>query len=229
MKRLTPLKAFIPATVLVLSLSACTVPAALVPEREAATPMPVRADGITEVNGTVAGYEGPAGTIEVTFQVGSNETTYVTGDIRADGSFSLELQVPPREALYPVRDAWTYSPEVISSNPQARLAFIYAYGVHEGRERPSGWITMDTQVDPEEDYEVGDMYAAYVYANEPTRIRINDQAASGGHRYVADLNLARGWNRVVTEVVNITADVVTYRETVDYTTAVPWQYVENEN
>lgn len=208
-------------------LAACTVPAALEPQREAAVPMPVDADGLTVVTGVVPDYSGGAGTIGASFDVRNVEVHYAGGTISESGAFTLELQVPPRNALLQVADAWPAGLDIISSNPQARLAFIYLYAVYEGRERPTGWIFMDSDDDPEDDLQVGDTYAAYVYANEPTRIRIN-ATATGGHRYVSDLNLARGWNRVVTEVVSVATGVVTQRETIDYSRNVPWQFIEND-
>lgn len=208
-------------------LAACTVPAALEPQREAAVPMPVNADGSTVVTGTVPDYEGGAGTIGASFDVRNVEVHYASGTIAENGDFTLELQEPPRNALLQVADAWPAGLNIISSNPQARLAFIYLYAVYEGRERPAGWIFMDSDEDPDDDLQVGDTYAAYVYANEPTRIRIN-ATATGGHRYVSDLNLARGWNRVVTEVVSVATGVITQRETIDYDRHVPWQYLGND-
>lgn len=207
-------------------LAACAVPAALEPQRTAAVPMPVNAAGTTVVTGVVPGYEGSAGTIGSSFDVRNVEVNYASGTISDSGAFTLELQVPPRNALLAVADAWPAGLDIISSNPQARLAFIYYYAVYEGRERPEGWIFMDSVEDPEDDPQAGDIYAAYVYANEPTRIRIN--ATASGFRYVSDLNLARGWNRVVTEVVSVAPGIITQRETVDYSSAVPWQYLENE-
>lgn len=222
------LKVFLAAATLSGLLVACAVPAAIQPQREAATPMPTRADGVTVVTGHVTGYDAGAGTIGASFDVRNNEVNYASGTIDDSGSFTIELQVPPREALYPVREAWVADLDIVSSNPQARLAFIYYYAVYHGRERPTGWIFMDTVADPEQEPAAGDTYAAYVYSSEPTRIRINATGA-GGYRYVSDLNLARGWNRVLTEVHSVTADVVTQRETVDYNRVVPWQYLENEN
>ena len=229
MIRLSNLKALVPAAGLALFLGACAVPAAIMPEREVAVQMPVAADGTTVVSGMVDGYDGPAGTLDRTLRVRGNDARFASGTIDAGGNFTLQLLVPPAGALLPVRDAWGYEADIISSNPQARLAFLYVFAVHEGRERPSGWIGMATLTDPDDEQEVGDMEAAYVYASQPTRVRINELVEDGGHRYVSDLNLARGWNRVLTTVTSITADVVTLRETVDYTTDVPWAYVENED
>lgn len=213
------------ATVAVLAvvLSACAVPAALEPVREAAVGMPIGQDGVTRVSATVPDWSAGEGTIMASSDFRGREVTFVTGTISAAGQLQLELQVPPREALLEVRDAWLYDANIISSNPQARLAFIYYYGVHQGRQQPVGWLFMDTDEDFEDDAQVGDTYAAYVYSNEPTRIRIND-TATGGHRYIADLNLARGWNRVVTEVISVATGVVTMRETIDYGRDVTWRY-----
>lgn len=212
------------STVLASLLAACAVPAALEPQRTSAAPMPVNEAGVTVVTGVVPGYEGGAGTIGSSFDVRNVEVNYASGTISESGAFTLELQVPPRNALLQVSDAWPAGLDIISSNPQARLAFIYLYAVYEGRERPAGWIFMDSVEDPDEDPQAGDIYAAYVYANEATRIRIN--ATASGYRYVSDLNLARGWNRVVTEVVSVAPGIITQRETVDYSRGVPWQYLE---
>lgn len=211
---------------LMLLLAACTVPAALQPEREQPIPMPVRADGVTVVTGTVPGYDLGAGTLRASFDIRSQPVEYAGGTIASDGSFSLELLTPPRQALLEVRDAWPVDLPLTVSNPTARVAFLYYYGVHQDRERPSGWIYMDSVSDPDQEPQVGDRNAAYVYAHQPTRVRINASTPGGGQRYIADLNLARGWNRVVSEVTTVSTGVITVREYIDYGSTVPWQFEE---
>lgn len=211
---------------LVVLLAACAVPAALEPVREQPVGMPTRADGVTEVTGKVAGYDLGAGTLRASFDVRSQPVEYASGTIDADGNFTIELLTPPRQALLEVADAWPVDLPMTVSNPTARLAFLYFYGVHQDRERPSGWIFMDTVSDPDRETQVGDRYGAYVYAHQPTRIRINASTTGGGQRYVADLNLARGWNRVVTEVTTVATGVITMREYIDYSSPLPWQFEE---
>ena len=211
---------------LVVLLAACAVPAAIQPEREQPVSMPVRDDGVTQVSGVVPGYDLGAGNLRASFDVRSQPVEYASGHIDEGGNFILELLNPPRQALLEVRDAWPVEIDLTVSNPTARLAFLYFYSVHQDRERPSGWIFMDTVTDPEQEPRVGDRNAAYVYAHQPTRVRINASTTGGGQRYVSDLNLARGWNRVVSEVTTVSTGVITIREYIDYSTSVPWQFEE---
>ena len=211
---------------LLLLLAACAVPAALEPQREQAVPMPVRADGVTAVTGRVEGYDLGAGTLRARFDVRTQEVEFASGRIDEAGNFTLELLTPPRNALLEVRDAWPVDLDMTVSNPGARLAFLYFFGVHHDRERPSGWIFMDTVADPDQELQVGDRYGAYVYPHQPTRIRINASTQGGGQRYVADLNLARGWNRVLSEVTTVSTGVTTVREYIDYDSHIPWQFEE---
>ena len=212
---------------LAMLLAACGVPVTESPHAAAVT-LPASSDGSTRITGRIADYDGPSGTVDAQQTVYGTEYVFAEGTIGADGQLAIDLLVPPRERLWQVKDAWADSSiDVTASNPNARVLVLYTFNLYAGRQTPFGYVFEDNSHDPDADVyepEVGDRWTGYIYSSEPTRVRIN-HAYGDGNRYQADLNLGRGWQRIVTEVIRVETGFALWRDTVDLSTAVPWQWV----
>ena len=179
------------------------------------------------ISGQVADYGGPAGTLEATDDI--SETNVGTGSIRADGSFSLELdQDVPEAALQSVTFLASCA-DIEISDPQANISALGVLDVASGDEL--GYLILADSAATGQG-RPGTLVGRF-YADRDVSVR--GKCVSDGADVFSDveisLELKRGWNvyTVAAKSDPNAAGGIAGTLTSGMASGVAWYYVSGEH
>jgi hypothetical protein len=155
-------------------------------------PMPIPA---SEISGSLVGWQ-----LGDTMAISANATVVgpgtpcilASGAIRSNGRFFLTLPQPPPTTLLTIA-----SPHDTLSDTTARVLMLTGLVISGPDQSTQYWAMNQYRMSPDET-SAGDFQTSYFYADRPVRWRRTEIISGLGS--VFDLQLEKGWNRVVTRV-----------------------------